>query len=392
MKIGMVSEFYYPQPGGISEHIRALSRELTALGHEVVVISSHIDGDIQEREPRVIRLGRSIPVHYNGSLSRVSAGWRLGPRFDAMLAAEKFDLLHIHNPMMPTLPLLTLSRAKCPLVGTFHSFYPRDLLAMLFKPFLSPLLNRLDARIAVSPAAESAAGDIFPGDFEVIPNGVDFKRFSSSMNCTDKTLLGLDENNMKILFVGAMVKRKGLPCLLKAFEILCDQRDDIELLVIGDGPDRSRIQKALPASIRESVHFVGFVPRQKLVEYYGNADIFCAPSLGRESFGMVLLEGMAAKLPVVGFDIDGYRDVVEHGRDGLLVEHGNTVALARALDYFLDHPDVRQAYAERGQIKAAGLAWSEIALRIDAVYNRVLGIPAVDVPSDPQLAKRAAGV
>jgi phosphatidyl-myo-inositol alpha-mannosyltransferase len=380
VKIGMVSEFYYPQPGGISEHIRALSRELRMLDIDVTVITSNIKGDVHERDPRVIRLGRSLPIHYNGSLSRVSVGRKLGARFDEILEKENFDLLHIHNPLMPTLPLLAMKRARCPLVATFHSFYPRDRMAQTFRPVLSRYLKNLDARVAVSPSARRVVETMFPADYRIIPNGVDYDYFAEAAGKKGSSLLGLSEDRLKILFVGALVKRKGLPHLLKAFTELCKQRQDVELLVVGDGPDRKQIQRQLPASIRDLVHFVGFVPRQKLIEYFANADLFCAPSMGRESFGMVLIEAMAAGLPVVGFNIDGYRDVVSHGQDGLLVEPGNRQALTQALDYLLNNPDEREAYARRGRIKAARFSWREISVQIDAVYRDVLGMPARQEP------------
>ncbi len=382
MKIGIVSEFYYPLLGGVSEHIRSVAGELKKLGHEVVVISGHMKGEQRNPGPRVIRLGRSLTVPYNNSLSRVSAGWRLGARMEALLEEEKFDLLHLHSPLQPTLTHLAMRKASCPLVGTFHSYYPRDLLSDLFRAPLAKLLSRLDRCLPVSSAARAPVERIFPADYHVIPNGVDYGLFAGEASDGRRQLPGLDPDKLRILFVGAMVKRKGLPHLIEAFREILLSRDDVELLVVGDGPGRRAIDRGLDIHLRGRIHFVGpVVKRSKLAEYYASADIFCAPSLGRESFGMVLLEAMAAGLPVVAYDIEGYRDVVSHGSDGLLVQRGNTGALAQALRFFLESPDERVRYGKRGRVVAENLDWSEIARRVEAVYLEVLGMPARELPA-----------
>ena len=375
MKIGMVSEFFYPQPGGISEHIRALSRELRLRGHEVAVITSETRGSVEERDPRVLRLGKSQPVHYNGAVSRVSYGWKLGPKMAALLRAEKLDVLHIHNPHMPTLPLIALREATCPVVSTFHSNNPWDLGSTLFHPIMRRWVNKTNIRIAVSPTALLAAARHYPGEYRVVPNGVDYDFFAEAAGRTETQFPGLDNAKKKILFVGASVRRKGLPYLLKAFTQLRETRDDLELVVVGDGPDRRRIQNRVPAALRADVHFVGTIPRAKLAEYYASADIFCAPSTGQESFGMVLLEAMAAGVPVTGFAIDGYTDVVRTGEDGILVTPKDVKALAESLGYFLDSREERSRFARHGQMKARAHDWSEIARQVEAAYHEALGAP-----------------
>ena len=153
----MVSEFFYPQPGGISEHIRALSRELRLRGHEVTVITGHIRGKVDERDPRVVRIGRSQPIRYNGAVSRFTWGRRLRRKMRAALEEGGFDVLHVHNPHQPILPLVALSQVRCPAVGTFHSNNPGDLGTALLHPLMRPLVDRLDLRLAVSPTARRAA-------------------------------------------------------------------------------------------------------------------------------------------------------------------------------------------------------------------------------------------
>ena len=375
MKIGMVSEFFYPQPGGISEHIRALSREMRLRGHEVTVITSEIRGSVEERDPRVLRPGKSQPVHYNGAVSRITYGRRLGPRMAALLEAENFDLLHIHNPHMPTLPLHALRKARCPVVGTFHSNNPYDLGSTLFHPIMRRWVDNTSVRIAVSPTALRAAARHYPGDYRIVPNGVDYEFFAEAACQGETHFPGLDPRKKKILFVGAAVRRKGLPYIMRAFTRLRETRDDLELVVVGDGPCRRRMQGRVPSSLSSDVHFVGTVPRAKLAEYYASADIFCAPSLGSESFGMVLIEAMAAGLPVTGFAIDGYTDVVKNGEEGILVAPKDVKALADSLAYFLDSREERARFGRHGQIKARAHDWSEIARQVEIAYREALGEP-----------------
>jgi phosphatidyl-myo-inositol alpha-mannosyltransferase len=375
LKIGMVSEFYYPQPGGVSEHIRALSHELGLMGHEVVVLTSRIQGAVPESGPEVIRFGRSIPLRYNGSLSRLTLAWDVRRRFRRTLGDEAFDLLHLHNPLMPSLPLLALQEARCPMVGTFHSAFPRDRLVELFRRPLERLIDRLDARIAVSLSAERTVGELFPAEYRIIPNGVDCDLFTGGRAGSSRRRRTGERNIRHILFVGAMVQRKGLPHLIEAFMRLRQRRRDVDLWVVGDGPDSRRIRRLVPDRLRRHVRFFGFVPRHALVRFYAEADVFCAPSLGQESFGMVLLEAMAAGLPVVASDIDGYRDVLTHGREGLLLPPRDPKVLASTLESLLNSPEELAQFGRNGRATAAGLHWKEIARRVDAVYRESLGLP-----------------
>lgn len=383
MKIGMVTEFYYPQPGGVSEHVRALSGELAALGHEVVIVTSSLRGAVPETGPRTLRLGRSISFPYNGSLSRITLDPALPGRFRRVLHEERFDLLHLHNPIMPSLPLLALHEAPCPMVATFHSYYVRDRWAELFRRPIRNLVDRLGIRIAVSLSAQRAVGRLFPADYRIIPNGVDCSLFygpSGFSGGPGRPAAGPGSRGrfkpvQHLLFVGAMVRRKGLPDLIEAFLQLRRRRGDVVLWVVGDGPDAGNIQRLVPDALRDSVRFFGFVSRSHLVRLYREADVFCAPSLGQESFGMVLLEAMAAGLPVVASDIEGYRDVLTHGSEGLLVPPGRPATLASTLSSLLSSPEERSSFGRNGRAKAATHDWPEIARRVDSAYQEVSGLP-----------------
>jgi phosphatidylinositol alpha-mannosyltransferase len=384
MKIGMVSEFYYPHPGGISEHVRCVSRELVRLGHEVVVVTGRMKEGVVEPGPRTIRLGRSVPVRYNAGLSRVTVGWRLRSDLAAVLREERFDLVHVHNPLMPALPLLALELAECPVVATLHSGYPRDRLTEVFRRPLQARLSRARCLLPVSRAAHRTVVPHFTGDFRIVPNGVDYDFFAAAGRGRDAsagdrarprgaTIEIEPRRRRRLLFVGALVPRKGLPVLLRAFDLLAKRDGDLDLWVAGDGPARDAAKRGVPRRLRDRVRFLGHCDRGRLRDCFAEADLFCAPSLGRESFGMVLLEAMAAGVPVVASDIDGYREVVAHGIDGLLVPSGDAGALAGAAALALGDEELCARLVRAGRSKAAALRWSRVASRHAAIYRDATG-------------------
>jgi phosphatidyl-myo-inositol alpha-mannosyltransferase len=409
MKIGMVTEFYYPHRGGISEHVRSLSLALTRRGHQVTVITGGLPAGPMEPGPPVVRLGRSVPIRYNGSLSRVTLGLGLERGVRNTLRRERFDLLHVHNPLMPLLPYLALRHAPCPVVATLHSGYPRDRWAELFRGPLRGLLDRASLLLPVSDSARRAAESFFPGEYRVIPNGVDLEFFAVARPGAEDRLAahrpplipedfpvarldGEDHGRRprRILFVGAAVPRKGLAVMLEAYGLLRHRRDGLELWVAGDGPLLARIRRSIPDSLRGEIRFLGSCDRRALRACYSLADLFCAPSLGRESFGMVLLEAMAAGVPVIASDIDGYAQVVEPGVDGLLVSPGDSTALAGAVDFLLGDPALQARLVRAGRRKAANLRWERVAGAVESAYRDACGLPraleAADVATSGEWA------
>jgi phosphatidylinositol alpha-mannosyltransferase len=399
MNIGMVTEFYYPHRGGISEHVRSLSLALMRRGHKVTVITGGMPAGPMEPGPPVLRLGRSVPIHYNGSVSRVTIGVGLEPAVRGILRDGRFDLLHLHNPLMPTLPYLALRHAACPVVATLHSGYPRDRLAEFFRGPLRRLLDRASLLLPVSGSARRAVEPFFPGNYRIIPNGVDFEFFAGARPAAPDRPIASSPAEIpddfpvprvssekgeifpqRILFVGAAVRRKGLPVMLEAYGLLRDRRRGIELWVAGDGPLLAQARRSVPERLRGEVRFLGSCDRRTLRACHALADLFCAPSLGRESFGMVLLEAMAAGVPVIASDIDGYAEVVDPGVDGLLVSPGDPVALAGAMDYLLGDPGLRSRLVRAGRRKAAGLRWERIAGVVEAAYQEACGRPRAEEP------------
>jgi phosphatidylinositol alpha-mannosyltransferase len=277
---------------------------------------------------------------------------------------------------MPTLPLLAAETADCPIVATLHSGYPRDRWTEFFRRPLQARLFRASRLLPVSQAALRAVSPLFSGEFRIVPNGVDEEFFAAARTARE-TREGARSEGIprRILFIGALVPRKGLPVLLEAFPHVAARAGSIELWIAGDGPGRRRAQKIIGGALNSRVRFLGHCDRHRLRELLAEADLLCAPSLGRESFGMVLLEGMAAGVPVIASDIDGYREVVAHGSDGLLVPPGNVSALASALSLALSDEDLCSRLRRAGEAKAASLRWSRIAQRVEEIYREAAGLP-----------------
>ena len=313
MNVGIVCPYDWTVPGGVANHIGSLAGELRRLGHHVDVLAP---AERPLDEPGLVGLGGSLPVPYNGSVARIAFGPRAALRVRRAVARGGYDLLHVHEPLSPSVGLLAVAQAKVPVVGTFHASLDRSLALRATSPLLRRAFNRLAARIAVSPSARDTWQRYFGGPIAVVPNGV-----AAEFYAEPEPLPGYADGNPTVLFVGRLEPRKGLPYLVRAFLRLKPAFPRLRLLVVGRD-DRNQREKAMamvPPRLRPDVIFVGAVPQADLPSYYASADVFCAPSLGGESFGIVLVEAMAVGLPVVCSDIGGYRDILRDNQEGLLV-------------------------------------------------------------------------
>jgi phosphatidylinositol alpha-mannosyltransferase len=318
MKIALVSPYDFPYPGGVTKHIINLANKFRCRGHQVrIIAASSQDGN--SSSPDVIRISSFVvPVRYSGSIARISFSPRLKRRVRALFHQETFDVIHLHEPTTPTLPWVVLQQAQLlsphtGLVGTFHAYRESSPWPFTYAhPIFDRVVSRLDGRIAVSDVARDYVSPYFPGSYRVIPNGVDLSIFGSpALSPLPKFSDGLN-----ILFVGRLEPRKGFRYLLQAFATVQAKLPATQLLVVGPYTDRERIpfERQVQRLGLRDVHFVGYVSDEELARYYRSSHVFCAPSTGFESFGMVLLEAMAAGTPIVASDIDGYRRVVTHRR------------------------------------------------------------------------------
>ena len=362
LKIGIVSPYGYPHPGGVNEHVRFTYEAMRRMGHDVWIITSKY-GRERESEGHVIRLGTGWAAPANGSVGRVTLGLRFKRQAREVLEAHRFDILHFHEPFVPFLSPTVLDASETVNVATFHAFGGFSPSYWIGSRFTGRLAARLHGRIAVSGAARHFINRYFPGDYQIIPNGVDLDRFASAEPFEE-----LRDGTLNILFVGRFEERKGLIHLLKAYHRLRKRKVDARLLVVGAGPKEREYRRYVGLRGIRDVEFLGRVDDEAKVRYFASADIYCAPNTGQESFGIVLLEAMAAGVPIVASDIHGFKRVVERNVQGILVEPRNHRALAAALYALARDPDLRDEMGEAGRLRAPEFTWDRVTERIIDFY------------------------
>jgi phosphatidylinositol alpha-mannosyltransferase len=373
MRIGIACPYSWDVPGGVQQHIRDLAEALIGLGHEVSVIAPADDD--RPLPPYVVPAGKAVPVPYNGSVARLAFGPLSANRVRRWLRDGNFDVLHVHEPTVPSLSLLACWVATGPIVATVHTSMPRSRVLLATEPFLRSALEKISGRIAVSEAARTTLVEHLGDDAVLIPNGVATRRYRSAT-----PLPGWPGAGGAIGFLGRMDEsRKGLAVLLKAFEILAPERPGLRLLVAGPG-DVDEARHKLPAAIRDRAVFLGEVSEQDKVRVLHSVDVFCSPNTGGESFGIITAEAMAAGVPIVASDIEAFRQVLRGGSAGELFAVGDPADLARAAGSLLDDP------ARRAELSVAALAavadydWDVVARDVLSVYETVvLGRAVVEV-------------
>ena len=365
LKVGIVSPYGYPHPGGVNEHVRHTYQAMRRLGHDVWIITSKY-GRERESEGHIIRLGTGYAFPANGSMGRLTVSWRFKRAARELLAEHRFDVLHFHEPFVPFLSPTMLDQSNTVNIATFHAFGGFSPSYWVGKRFAGRLADLLHGRIAVSGAARHFISRYFPGDYRIIPNGVDLDRFAHAEPFEE-----LRDGTLNILFVGRFEERKGLIHLLKAYHRLRKRHVDARLLVIGTGPKAREYRRFVGLRGVRDVEWLGHVSDDDKARYFASADIFCSPATGQESFGIVLLEAMAAGIPIVASDIHGYKNVMQRGVQGLLVEPRNPRALAAALYKLAGDPDLRHRMGEEGRLLAPDFSWDRVTERIVDYYHEV---------------------
>jgi phosphatidylinositol alpha-mannosyltransferase len=371
MKIALVSPYDFAYPGGVVNHISCLEKQFTRMGHEVKIIAPASKA-VYTLGDRFIHIGtpRSIPA--SGSIARVTVSIRLESQIHEAFKREKFDICHLHEPLMPNLCTTVLRLKHTPMVGTFHAFGGNPwytLFGPLVKWYLDRWYRKLDGRIAVSETARDYVRLFFPGDYTVIPNGIDTRHFNPDV----PPINGYDDGKFNILFVGRMEKRKGFDYLLKAYKHVKKEIPNCRLIAVGPGTRlRNKYEKRVKRGGLEDVIFTGYATYNELPRYYKTADIVCFPATGGESFGIVLLEAMAVGKPLIVSSIDGYGGVMTDGEEGLAVPPRNTEKLAEALIRMTTDESLRQQMGARGRPKAENYDWENIASRVLDYYVETL--------------------
>ena len=363
MKIGLVSPYVYPLPGGVTQHVRFLYENLRLRGHEVrILTSSH--GLQRSSEGDVIRLGKGFSMPSNGSVGTITLSPRYVSQAHDLLERERFDVLHFHEPFVPFLSLVLLNQSQSVNIATFHAYGGWSPAYEFGARALRGYADRLHGRIAVSAAARHFIDRYFPGDYKVIPNGVDITRLHGAVPLTR-----WQDGTRNILFVGRFEPRKGVLDLLKAYRILRRTGYDCRLLLVGGGPQEREARRYVATRRLQGVEFLGRVSDDERNQLFRTADVFCSPATGRESFGIVLLEAMAAGAPIVASDIHGYKGVVRRGREALLVPPKDHKELAAALGRLLRDRELAASMAASGLVRAEEFSWPRVTAKVDDYYG-----------------------
>ena len=366
MKIGLVSPYVYPLPGGVTEHVRYLYENLRKRDHDVrILTSSH--GLQRASEGDVIRIGKGFSMPANGSVGTITLSPRFLSQVHDVLEREQFDLLHFHEPFVPFLSPILLRQSTSVNVATFHAYGGFSPAYEFGSRVLGGYAARLHGRIAVSAAARHFIDRYFPGDYKVIPNGVDVERFARAV-----PIARWQDGTRNLLFVGRHEPRKGLLELLKAFRILRKTGCRCRLLIVGSGPQEREARRYVLTRRLGNVEFLGRVSDDEKAQLYRTADVYVSPATGRESFGIVLLEAMAAGTPIVCSDIHGYKGVVRRGREALLVPPRRPKAIAAALAALLGDDERRARIGEAGRRRADEFSWERVTAKVDDYYGFVI--------------------
>jgi phosphatidylinositol alpha-mannosyltransferase len=388
MKIGLVSPYVYPLPGGVTQHVHYLYENLRKRGHTVrILTSSH--GLQRTSEGDVIRLGKGFSMPANGSMGTVTLSPRYVSQVQDLLERERFDVLHFHEPFVPFLSLVILRQSQSVNIGTFHAYGGFSPAYEFGSRAMRSYAERLHGRIAVSAAARHFIDRYFPGDYKVIPNGVDLDRFARAV-----PLSRWQDGTQNVLFVGRFEPRKGVLDMLKAHRILRRLGSESRLLLVGGGPQEREARRYVATRRLGGVEFLGRVSDAERDQLFKTADVYASPATGRESFGIVLLEAMAAGVPIVASDIHGYKGVVRRDREALLVPPREPKELAAAIRRLLTDRELAAQMSANGLRRAEEFSWPRVTAKVDDYYGFVIrrlaaagALPphfTADVPPSPR--------
>jgi len=363
MKIALVSPYDWCVEGGVNVHIKHLAEHFRAWGHDVTIFAPASNREAASSEVTV--MGKPWAWRVSGSVARITFAWK-SPEVKEVLAKGKFDVVHLHEPLMPLLPYHFLRYSRSATVGTFHAAKDGG---NRFYSYTTPLTRRwfrkLEGKIAVSPAAVGLVSRYFAGYFNIIPNGIDFEHFATPA----EPIPEFADGKQNILFVGRPEKRKGLKYLLRAYLRVQQQMPNTRLIVVGAG-DFTRYERLMAPF--PNVVFRPNVPYADLPRYHRSSTVFCCPNTGNESQGYVLLEALASGDAVVASNIEGFAGVMTDEQEGLLVKPKDPDAIAAAIVRLLKDPKLRAEFGARGQALAQHYTWDNVAHRVLSYYERIL--------------------
>jgi phosphatidyl-myo-inositol alpha-mannosyltransferase len=361
----MVCPYGWDTPGGVQIHIKELAEYFIAKGHDVSVIAPVSDEDAVA-EPWLVSAGRPLAVPFNGSVARVAFGPVATSRVRQWISSNNFDLLHLHQPEVPSLSLIACWSAEGPMVGTFHTASSKQRTLAAAGPILEPIIEKLTARIAVSEMARETLKEHFQTDAVVIPNGLDTHKFSSAK------VRGEWHGSPTIGFLGRFEEpRKGLLVLLAAIPHIVKREPSAQFLIAGPG-DPEKILRSVPPTFHSRIRFLGRLSESEKADFFASVDIYVAPNTGGESFGIILTEAMAAGATILASDIPAFSEVLQAGEFGSLFRSEDPSALAKELTSLLKNDEIRSALKVSAVGRSHYYDWSNIGRQISDVYEIAL--------------------
>jgi len=373
MRIGIVSPYSFDVPGGVQLHVRDLAEYFISQGHYVSVLAP-ADDDTPLPD-YVVSSGRAVPVRYNGSVARLSFGPLTAARVGRWVEAGSFDVVHLHEPVTPSVSVLALWAVEGPIVATFHTSNLRSRAMQAAYPLLRPSLEKISARIAVSEDARRTVTTHLGGDAVVIPNGVFVERFASAAHRPE---WAGTRARPTIAFLGRMEEpRKGMPVLARALPLVLREIPGVRLLIAGPG-DPDSVREGMTSEAAAACEFLGPVSDQDKASLLASVDLYVAPNTGGESFGIILIEAMSARATVLASDLPAFSRVLRGGTAGQMFRNEDPVDLSRAVVTLLRNPVRREELAVAGRERANAFDWPVVAADVMAVYETVtLGAHAV---------------
>lgn len=382
-RIGIVCPYGWDTPGGVQSHVGDLAEYLIAQGHYVSVLAPVIDED--GIPDYVTSAGRPISIPYNGAVARVLFGPLAFARVKQWIASGNFDLLHLHEPAIPSISLLACWASEGPLVGTFHAASTKQKIAFAITPFIEPVIEKLTARIAVSEAARETLQIHLDTDAVVVPNGIYVKKFSDAHS--DPRWSG-----NTIGFIGRFEEsRKGLSVLIEALPAILDKIADVRVIVAGPG-NPSTVLEEMEPHLRQRFTFLGRISEEEKANFMSSVSIYVAPNTGGESFGIILAEALAGGASVLASDIPAFDSLLGHGKYGSLFQSENSEDLAKRAIELFNSPELRRTIARAGREYAQSFDWDVVAERIYDVYEMAMvGHNGVTLTSDNRAWNKLLG-
>ncbi len=371
MKIGLVCPYNITKHGGVLEVVLALEEGLIELGHDVKIITPKPRNHELPDQPNVIFMGNSTDFRSPASTTTQVSSTDDGEKIDAILAKEKFDILHFHEPWVPLLSRQLLQRSTSVNIATFHSKVPEALMTRtvirVVTPYLRSVMKYLHELTAVSPSGAAYAAGLTDEPITIIPNGIDLVKYKSSKPTVKKK-----ENERSILFIGRLERRKGVKYLLRAFQLFSQDNPDVKLIIAGDGPEREKLELLTEDLKLKNVSFLGYISEELKLQLLAEADIFCSPAIFGESFGIVLLEAMAMGTVVVAGNNSGYTDLMQGTGAMSIVNPEDTAEFARRLETLIYEKELREIWKKWAKQYVKQYNYPNVVKQYEVFYRHAL--------------------